>query len=72
MDKPDRYDKCMAACWAVLFMVFGAFAIFLVVTTAMALWQSGLANFLVLSGVLAGLFAIGRAIYVTILEKGFR
>jgi hypothetical protein len=69
--KPDIEDKIDAA-----IMTFCALSLVAVFSTIMwaiiiGLWHAGLIKTVVIVGVFSGLFAIGRAVYHTILEKDF-
>lgn len=69
--KPSTEDKLDAAvivlcvlCLAVMFLTIAWVGV-------SALWHAGFTNFVVVIGIFAGLLAIGRAIYRSILEKDF-
>lgn len=69
--EPDSNDKIEAA--VLTFCALSLVAMFLAIMWVVvgALWQSGLTNFVVVTSISVGLLAIGRAVYRTILEKGF-
>lgn len=67
--KPDGEDKFVAAIFAMFLIAFGIVGIFITISLITALWHIGFINSLVIVGAFSGLFAIGRALYHTILEK---
>ena len=66
---PDGEDKFMAAVAAVFLLLFSIFSIFVIFSLSVALWDAGIITAIIIVGALAGLFAIGRALYHAILEK---
>lgn len=67
--KPDGEDKFMAAVAAMFLIAFSILGIFGAISLVIALWNAGIVNTIVIVGTISGLFAIGRALYHTILEK---
>lgn len=64
----DRFEAAVIAFFAI---ILGIFILMIAFGTVIYLWKVGLINSIVIIGVSSGLFAIGRAIYYTILEKDF-
>lgn len=64
----DKFEAATIAGFIVLLGIMGLLITFAIIS---ALWSVGVINAVVIIGVFSGLFAIGRAIYHTILEKDF-
>jgi hypothetical protein len=64
----DKFEAAIIATFIILLSIMGLTVIFSLLS---ALWHVGVINAVVIIGVFSGLFAIGRALYRTILEKDF-
>jgi len=62
-------DKFEAAVIALFILLIGVGVILGVGAALVSLWQAGLTNLVVIIGIFSGLFAIGRALYLTILKE---
>lgn len=69
--EPSGDDKLEAATTAAFLVIMGALILMLVGGAIITLWSTGFTNFVVIGGLFVGVFAIGRALYHTILEKDF-
>lgn len=69
--EPTSEDKFEAAMMAAAITILSIVGLVLFFGLLSVLWQVGIINAIIIIGIFLGLFAIGRALYHTLLEKDF-